>query len=122
MTGFEVDEVAAEVDHGQVVLEKLREIEGPSSLVALLIEIVRPHPVLVLLEVRGHLHDVVIGSHVSKQADEAALVELNELLGEPYFVEVLAGKEIIDEVVSGHPDDMLFDERFSVDVEVNFVG
>ena len=72
MTGFEVDEVAAEVDHGQVVLEKLREIEGPSSLVALLIEIDCPHSVLVLLEVRGHLHDVVIGSHVSEQADEAA--------------------------------------------------
>ena len=122
MAGFQVDQVAAEFYDGQIVLEKLRKVERTSSLVALLVKIDCPDAVLVLFEIRSHLHDVIVGPHVTEEPDEATLVELDEFLGQTNFVQIFAFEEVIDEVISRNPDDMLFDEGFAIDVKVDFVG
>ena len=82
MAGFKIDQVAAEFYDGQIVLEKLRKVERTPSLVALLVKIDCPDAVLVLFEIRSHLHDVIVGPHVTEEPDEATLVELDEFLGQ----------------------------------------
>ena len=81
-----------------------------------------PDAVLVLFEIRSHLHDVIVGPHVTEEPDEATLVELDEFLGQANFVQIFAFEEVIDEVISRNPDDMLFDEGFAIGVKVDFVG
>ena len=109
-------------NNGQVVFEKLRKVEGSPTFVTLLIKINRPDAVLVLFEIGGHLNDVIVSPHVTEQADEATLVELDELFGQPNFVQILSSEKIIDEIVSRDSDDVFFNEGFAVDVEIDFVG
>ena len=101
VTGFDVDEFCAELDNRKVIFEELWEVECPS--VALLVEIDRADAILVLFKVWCDLDDVVVGSHVAEQVDEAALVELDEFFGEPDFMQVGAGHVVVDEVVAGTP-------------------
>ena len=78
--GAEVEVPAAELDHGGVFLEELREVEVLPAVVRLLVEIHRADADLGVLEVRGDDGDVVVAAHVAEEADEAALVELHHLL------------------------------------------
>ena len=76
-----------EEDDRVVLLVVLGEIDRTAGFIALLIKIDGPDPVHGLVEVRGHVHDVVPRVHVAEQPQKAALVELHELLRESDLVE-----------------------------------
>ena len=122
MTCFQVDQASRKRNHGKVVLEKLRKVKGTPAFIALLIKINGPDTVLVLFEIGGHLHDVIVGPHVAEQSDEATLVELDEFFGQSNLVEIFAFEKVIYEIVSRDPNDMLLDQGFAVNVEIDLSG
>ena len=66
-----------------VFLEELRQVEVLPSVVGLLVEIHGPDADLRILEIGHDDHDEIVRAHVAEQADEAALVEFHQLLGDP---------------------------------------
>ena len=77
----------------------------------LLIEINRTHEVVDLLEVPPDVDHEISGVHVAEKSDEAALVELDELLGETDEVKTTCRKIVPEKRLGGNADDMLFDNR-----------
>src|SRR5690606_10505307 len=83
--------------------------------VALLVEIDRPHPVLPLLEVTRDVDDEVAGVHVAEQANETPRIELDELLGQPHLVVPVLRHVLAREHVPRYADDVLLDDRLAAD-------
>nr|GFD33511.1 hypothetical protein [Tanacetum cinerariifolium] len=99
--------------HGLVVFERLGQIHGAAALVALLVEVDGPHPVLLVLKVGRDVDDVVVGAHVAEQAGKAALVKLHKLLGNAHLVEVGPPQPQTDKIVARNTGNMLLDERIA---------
>ena len=85
------------------------------ALVALLIEVDSPHPVLRVLEIGRDVDDIVITAHVAEESHEAAFIELHELLGNPYRICLGTFEVFADEGVARHSGDVLFNESVPVD-------
>ena len=86
------------------------------------LEVDGAHAVLRLLEIGRHVHDVIVAAHVAEEADEAALGEFHELLGDADFVEVGALEVVADEDVSRHAGDVLLHEGAAVGEVVDAIG
>jgi len=80
------------------------------SLVRLLIEIDRPDPELNLLKIGSDIDHVIVGPHISEQANEATLCKLDELFGDADTIEVPVIKMFPDEDISRDAGDVLFDQ------------
>lgn len=98
--GLEIDQFRAKLNYRTVILEKLGKVEGAPTFVALLIKVDGSYAVLVLVEVRANLDNIVIGTHVTEQSYKTALVEFYKLLCQSYGVKVGPGEVIPDEIVS----------------------
>ena len=87
-------------DNRIVFFEILGLVETTAAFVGLLVKVNSPQPELGALNVRRDVDYVVIGSHITQEAYEAAFVELDELLRQPDLVEPVLGQLIADERVS----------------------
>src|SRR5204863_176584 len=100
---------------------KLREVEIFPAVETLLVEIHRADADLPVVKIRREEDDKIIRAHVAEEADEAALVEFHELLGDADGAEVLVVQPAVDENIAGETDDVLLDERVAVREEIEAI-
>jgi len=114
--------LGAEEGERGVFFEELREIKVLPGVVALLVEIHGADADLPVVPVGCELDDEIVAAHVAEEADEAALVELHEFLGDANGAELGALQPVVDEDIAREADDVFLDERVAVGDEVEAVG
>ena len=108
--GGGVDVLGAELGEGAVLLEGARQIEAEASVVALLVEVHGAHADGGRVEVRRDGDDEVIGAHVAEEADEAAFLELDQLLGEADRMVTVGVEPLLGEDVARDARDVFLDQ------------
>jgi von Willebrand factor type A domain len=114
LDGLPVQYLECELGHGFVGIEVVGEVSAAAAVIALTVEVDGPYPVLDFLEIRRDIDDVVHAAHVSEEADEAALIEFGEFLGDTDLVQLRSWQVIFQENISWNPGDVLFDQGVSL--------
>ena len=109
--GFVTKVFEAVEGQGRVFLEELRQVIVFSAVVGLLVKVHRADADLRVFKVRHDDDDEVVGAHVAEQADEATLVELHELLGDPDGFQVTVIQPAFDEDIAGNAGNVLLDQH-----------
>jgi hypothetical protein len=121
LDGILVQVPEAKLYKGYIFLKELGNVEIFSSFITLLVEIDGPDPVLVVLNVRGDIHDEIIGTHITQETYEAAFIEFYELFGQPDLIGLGIVCKIFDKQVSGYAGNMFFYQGVMVGEEGNAV-
>ena len=121
VSGFRVDMAYAECDQLIVFLEELGQVEIFATVVGLLVEIHCSDSNLRALEIGGDVDDEIIGTHVAKQANEAAFVEFDQLFGNSNRFEPFAFHPVLDEHVPRQTDEVFLDQCIAIADEVHAI-
>ncbi len=95
-----IDVTGTEFYQRIVLLEELRQVEVLSTVVGLLVEIHRTDTDLRFLEIRSDAYHEIVGSHVPKEPNEAAFIELDQLFGDTDRFEPRALHPIVDKPIA----------------------
>ena len=101
--------------HQRIILfEELRQIQILSAFEALLVEVDRPDSELDFLEIGRDIKYIIVGTHVAKETNKAAVIKLYQLFGNAHPVETFVIEIGEDELVAGNACDMFFYQRILV--------
>ena len=118
-----VTEVLEAVEgQGLIFLEELRQVIVFPAVVGLLVKIHRTDADLRVFKVRHDDDDEVVGTHVAEQADEAALIELHELLGDTDGFQVAVMQPALDEDIARDAWNVLLDQHAAAGEKAEPVG